>query len=108
MPGGLLPSSPPGEKAAACQYKARQPGTDDGTGDWVRLSINEVIHNGYTRAELARRQSYIATCYPDTADFGPGSAAKNSRPASPPRPLPQSSSVSRFHGRRGRIASWVS
>jgi hypothetical protein len=32
----------------------RKPGTRDGTGNW--LSINEVIHNGYTRAELARHQ----------------------------------------------------
>jgi hypothetical protein len=68
--GDFPPPSPPAEKATASQDQARQSRTSDGTGDRVRLSINEVIHNGYTRAELAKRQSYIATCYLDTAHFG--------------------------------------
>jgi hypothetical protein len=57
------------QKNTASQDQARQTGAGDGAGNWVWLSINEVIHNGYTRAELTRRQSYIATCYPDTANF---------------------------------------
>jgi hypothetical protein len=65
----LTTASSQGEKTNAREDQARQSCSDDGTGDCDRLSINEVIHNGYTRAELTRRQSYIATYDPDTADF---------------------------------------
>jgi hypothetical protein len=68
--GDLTTASRQDEEARASQDQARKSRTDDGAGDWVRLAINEVIHNGYTRTELAGRQSYIASCYPDTAHFG--------------------------------------
>jgi hypothetical protein len=69
--GDLTTASRQDEEATDGQdEEARQSSTGDGAGDWVRLAINEIIHNGYARAELAGRQSYIATCYPDTAHFG--------------------------------------
>jgi len=65
-----LPPSPPAENAPTRQDQAGQASADDGAGDWVRLSINEVIDNDQVQTwDFGRPQSYIAICYPDTADF---------------------------------------
>jgi len=68
--GDLLPPSPPAENATTRQDQAGQASADDGAGDWVRLSINEVIHNDQVQTwDFGRPRSYIAICYSGTADF---------------------------------------